>query len=140
MSAAQTDPDRPDPIMSLDGAFFWKAAEEGRFVAQKCCGCGALLHPPRSICPNCLCFEQAEQELSGRGTVMSWVMPIHPPARGFETPPIVVLIEVEEGLRFVSNVVGVAPEDMKIGMKVKVGFAKTQGGKAAPIFHADLEG
>jgi uncharacterized OB-fold protein len=62
-------------------------------------------------------------------------MPIHPPAIGFEAPPIVVLVETEEGLRMVSNVEGVLPQDMRIGLKVEVGFAPTTGGKMVPIFH-----
>lgn len=126
---------RPDPVPSIDGAFFWKAAEENRFVAQKCNHCGKLWHPPRAICSECQSTDQGEQALSGRGTVISWVMPVHPPALGFDEPPIVVLVEVEEGLRFVTNIVGVPPDQIRIGMHVQVGFAKTKSGKAVPVFH-----
>jgi uncharacterized OB-fold protein len=62
-------------------------------------------------------------------------MPIHPPAMGFAAPPIVVLVEVDEGLRFVSNLEGVAAQDIRLGMRVKVGFAPTMGGKQVPVFH-----
>jgi len=133
--SADTKPTRPDPVMTVDGAVFWKAAEEGRFIAQKCGSCGNLRHPPRAFCPDCLSLERVEHELSGRGTVISWVMPIHPPAFGFTTPPIVVLVETEEGLRFVSNLEGMAPQDMRTGLKVEVGFAETRGGKKVPVFY-----
>jgi len=123
------------PMMTIDGAFFWKAAAEGRLAVKKCGGCGRLWHPPRPICPECHAIVDQEQTLSGKATVISWAMPIHPPAIGFDTPPIVVLVETEEGLRLVSNVEGIAPQDMRIGLKVKVGFAPTMGGKQVPIFH-----
>jgi hypothetical protein len=130
---------RPDPFMTYDGAFFWKAADEGRFVARKCNGCAKLWHPPRAICPDCLTSDQVEQELSGRGKVVSWVQPIHPLPFGFTTPPIVVIVETEEGLHFVSNLEGVPVEDIRIDMPVKVGFTPTRGGRQIPIFHADEE-
>jgi uncharacterized OB-fold protein len=135
MTDSTLNPNRPDPIMSVEGAFFWKAADKGRFVVQKCGGCGMLHHPPRAICPECLSFEKEEAELSGRGTVVSWVMPIHPTAFGFDVPPIVALIELEEGVRLVSNVEGADPKIMKVGLPVKVAFAKTRGGHKLPIFH-----
>ena len=94
-----------------------------------------LHHPPRAICPECLSFKREEAELSGRGTVVSWVMPVQPPAFGFDVPPIVALIELEEGIRMVSNVEGADPKTMKVGLPVKVGFAKTRGGHALPVFH-----
>jgi uncharacterized OB-fold protein len=134
MTMSETKISRLDPIPTVDGAFFWKAAAEGRFVAKKCGGCGRLWHPPRPICPNCLSVVDEEQELCGRGTVISWVMPIHPPAMGFSTPPIVVLVELEEGLRFVSNVEGVAPQDMRVGLPVTVTFAETRSGAKVPVF------
>ena len=49
-------------------------------------------------------------------------------------PPIVVLVEIEEGLRLVSNVEGVAPQDMRVGMPVTVTFAETRGGAKVPVF------
>jgi len=125
---------RLDPIVTIDAAFFWKAADEGRFVAQACGSCGALRHPPRAGCPDCLSFEKGEQPLSGRGRVISWVLPVHPPAVGFAEPPVVVIVEVEEGLRFISNVEGVAPEAMRVGMPVEVCFAPTRGGHKVPVF------
>lgn len=136
MSEVNPNPNRPDPIMTVDGAPFWRAADEGRFVAQKCGGCGRLWHPPRAICPECRSKDRQEQELSGRGTVISWVMPVHPAAFGFDQPPIVALVEVEEGLRFVTNVEGTPADQMRIGMKVEVAFATTRGGHKIPVFHA----
>ena len=59
---------------------------------------------------------------------------VRPQAFGFEESPIAALIELDEGLRFVSNVEDVNEEDMDIGIRVKVAFADTSGGKKVPIF------
>lgn len=131
---SSANPHRPDPVLTVDTAFFWKAADEGRFVAQQCGGCQTLWHPPRAVCPKCLSLEKQAHDLSGKGVVMSWIMPIHPPAHGFDAPPIVALVEVEEGLRFVTSIEGIDPREMKNGMAVEVAFARTKGGHQVPIF------
>ncbi len=135
MPATRTDnPERPDPVMTTDGAFFWKAADEGRFVAQKCGACGQLRHPPRGMCPACHSTEKVEHSLSGRGRVLSWIQPVHPAAVGFAEPPVVAVVELEEGLRLVSNVEDVDPAAMQVGMQVAVAFASTRGGHQVPVF------
>lgn len=131
---------RPDPILRIDTAFFWEACERGEFVAQKfTCNqkngpCGALWHPPRPMCPKCHSTEKETQKLSGLGTVVSWCQQVRPQAYGFEESPIAALIELDEGLRFVSNVEGVDAEDMEAGIRVQVAFADTSGGKKVPVF------
>src|SRR5262245_29855983 len=124
-------PTRPDPIVSRDSAFFWEGAARGELVAQACAACGALRHPPRPMCPRCHALERREVRLSGRGRVYSWIVPRHPAPYGFAEPPVVALVELEEGIRIVSNVVGVAPGE---GLAVEVEFAPTRGGKAVPVF------
>ena len=63
---------------------------------------------------------------------MSWVRQVRPESYGFKKSPIVILVELEEGLRMVSNLVGDTPPD--IGDKVEVDFEKTVGGNAVPVF------
>ena len=126
---------RPDPILKIDTAFFWEACEREEFVAQKficspeCKDRERLWHPPRPMCPKCHSTEKEVQQLSGLGTVVSWCVAVRPQAFGFEESPIAALIELDEGLRFISNIEGVAEEDMQIGIRVQVAFADTSGGK-----------
>lgn len=127
---------RPDPVHRIDTAFFWEACERGEFVAQKCQKCDVLWHPPRPMCPTCHSLEKTVEKLSGKGIMIGWARQARPAAFGFETSPVAALIELEEGIRIVSNLEDVADEDIKIGMAVTVGFAKTSGGKAVPIFRA----
>lgn len=131
---------RPDPIVRIDSAFFWEACERGEFVAQKCSACDILWHPPRPMCPKCHSTDKDVQQLSGLGKIMSWGMQVTPPAFGFETSPITALIELDEGLRFVATVEGVGEDDMQVGMRVKVDFADSVGGKKVPVFLPAKEG
>jgi uncharacterized OB-fold protein len=125
---------RPDPIVSRDSAFFWEAALRGELLGQACATCGELRHPPRPMCPRCHGVLRKEVRLSGRGVVYSWIIPRHPAPVGFAEAPIVALVELEEGIRIVSNVVGAAPGEVRQGLPVEVIFEPTRGGKAVPVF------
>ena len=125
---------RPDPVIMPDNAFFWEAAERGELVAQVCADCGAIRHPPRPMCPYCHSINREIIQLSGQGTVSSWIVPRHPHPHGFEASPIVALIELEEGIRLVSNLIDIDMDKVRNGMPVTVDFAPTQGGRAVPVF------
>ena len=86
------------------------------------------------MCPRCHSVQRELVRLSGRGEIYSWIIPRHPPAVGFAQAPIVALIQLEEGIRLVSNVVGVADGQVAIGMEVEVLFEPTVGGYAVPVF------
>jgi len=125
---------RPDPIETPDTAFFWAAAARGELAALACADCGELRHPPRPMCPACHSTRRVERRLSGRGRVLTWILPRHPAPIGFAEPPVVALVDLAEGIRLVSNLVGVAPEAIAAGMPVEVEFAPTAGGRAVPVF------
>jgi uncharacterized OB-fold protein len=127
-------PTRPDPIVSRDAAFYWEGAERGELLGQACAACGELRHPPRPMCPRCHSVERKVVRLSGRGVVYSWVIPRHPAPVGFAESPVVALVELDEGIRVVSNVVGAAPGQVRQGLPVEVAFERTRGGKAVPVF------
>jgi uncharacterized OB-fold protein len=127
-------PTRPDPIETPDTAFFWAAAARGELVALGCADCGDLRHPPRPMCPRCHSTRRREVRLSGRGRVASWILPRHPAPIGFGEAPIVALVDLEEGLRLVTNLVEVAPEAITPRMRVEVAFAPTAGGRQVPVF------
>ncbi|HEY3654383.1 MAG TPA: Zn-ribbon domain-containing OB-fold protein [Steroidobacteraceae bacterium] len=120
--------------MTPDAKFFWEAADRGEFVGQKCGACGKFTFPPRPMCPHCHSLVRQVASLSGKGTVLSWTMPRHPPAFGFTEPPIVAVVELEEGPNFVSNLVRVRLQDVRIGMAVEVMFEPTIGNHQVPVF------
>jgi uncharacterized OB-fold protein len=128
------DVQRPAPIVTEDSAAFWDAADEGRLVAQRCAACGRLRHPPRPMCPECSSLDVEVVELSGRGVVYSYALLHHPQHPAFEYPVLAVLVDLEEGVRIVSNLVGVEPDDIRIGLPVEVEFVATDGEHRVPVF------
>ena len=126
--------ERPQPRPSRDSAFFWEGCERGVLLGQRCASCKELRHPPRPMCPSCHSVETEAVELSGRGTVHSWMKPVHPPLPMFEPGYLVALIDLEEGIRLLSNLCEVSEDDVRNGMPVEVFFVPTAGDKAAPVF------
>lgn len=108
------------PTISADTAFFWNGLREHQLLIQRCTGCGALRNPPRPMCPKCRSLEWDTIESSGRGIVYSYVMPHQPRFPFFEYPYIVALVELDEGVRLVSNLVDIEPADVTVGMPVQV--------------------
>jgi uncharacterized OB-fold protein len=125
---------RPDPVFTPDAAFFWEGAARGELLGQRCARCLRFAHPPRPMCPHCHSTQREVIKLTGRGTVYSWIMPRHPQPLGFAESPVVALIDLQEGIRLVSNVIDVPLARMRPGLPVEVTFAPTQGGRAVPIF------
>jgi len=129
-----SDATRPAPVLTPDTAFFWEACARGELVAQRCGDCGDLAHPPRPMCPKCHSVRRETARLSGRGEVHSWIVPRHPAPIGFAEPPVVALIQLDEGVRLVSNLVDVPLTEVRTGLRVEVTFAATAGGRAVPVF------
>jgi uncharacterized OB-fold protein len=127
-------PTRPDPVVTSDTRFFWEGVERGKLLAQQCQECKAFRHPPRAMCPGCNSLQWDAVPLSGKGEVYSWLLPRHPLVPDFESPLIVALIDLEEGIRLLSNVIGISPDDLDNGQAVEVCYAPTKGGKAVPVF------
>lgn len=112
-------PPRPRPAVTRDTAFWFDAAREGRLVIQRCASCGRLRHPPGPSCPQCLSPDWDTVDASGRGAVYSFVVSHHPQVAAFDYPLVVAVIELDEGTRLVSNVIGCDPAEVHIGMAVE---------------------
>ena len=125
---------RLNPVVTLENKFFWAAADREELVGERCGNCRKFRFPPRPMCPHCHSLQREEVKLSGRGTVYSWIQPRHPMPAGFAEPPIVALIDLEEGFRFVSNLYDVALADVKPAMPVEVFFVPTMTNRKLPVF------
>lgn len=125
---------RPDPVVTPDTQFFWQGVERGELLAQQCKACWIFRHPPRAMCPQCNSLSWDSVALSGKGEVYSWLLPRHPLVPDFDNPLIVALIDLEEGIRLLSNVIDISPDDLKNGQLVEVCYEPTRGGKAVPVF------
>ncbi len=122
------------PAVTHDTQFFWDGVKQHQLLIQRCAGCQLLRHPPRPMCPQCNSVEWDTLTATGRGEVFSFVMPQHPPYPWFEYPYIVVLVDLEEGIRLVSNLTEMAPEDVTIGMAVEVYYEEFDDGLVLPQF------
>jgi 3-oxo-4,17-pregnadiene-20-carboxyl-CoA hydratase alpha subunit len=125
---------RPRPAINRDNAFWFEAAREHRLVIQRCASCGALRHPPAPCCPTCRSFDWDTVEASGRGVVHSFVVNHHPQVPGFDYPLPVVLVELDEGVRLVANVVGLEPDDIEIGLPVRLAWIDADPELSLPAF------
>jgi uncharacterized protein len=123
------------PAVDGESRPFFEAAADDKLVIQKCLSCGRLRHPPRPMCPYCRSVERGRQEMSGNGTIWSFVVP-HPPllpAYGALAPYNVIVVELEEDphLRFVGNLIAepggainkIDPATIEIGEPVKAVFS-----------------
>lgn len=128
------------PAMNTDTQFFWDAAAAGRLVVQRCSACGLLRHPPGPACPFCHSLDWDVSEVSGRGTLYSYTVVHHPPAPGFDGPAIAVVVELDEGVRLISNVTGADPATLVIGEPLEVYFVPQEEGWAAPQFRRPIQG
>lgn len=120
MSAA----DLPLPYPTADSKAFWDACAEERLTIQKCNGCGAAQHYPRSLCTSCGGHDLEMIEASGRGEVFTFTINHRAPRPAFAEngPYVIALIDLEEGPRLMMNVIGCTPSDVHIGMKVRIVF------------------
>lgn len=108
------------PSISPDTDFFWSGLKEHELRIQRCTDCQTLRVPPRPMCGNCQSLNWDHVVSSGRGTVFSFVMPKYPPLPFLQYPYVVALIDLEEGVRIVSNLTDIAPEDITNGLPVEV--------------------
>ena len=136
MSATTDKPTKPLPQVSPEMAPFFDAARRHVLAVQHCAGCGTMRFPARTICSKCLSRDATWAPVSGRGTVFSFAImhqAIHP---GFaaETPYAVVVVELDEGPRLLSNLVDCPTADVHIGMPVEVVFDELTPDVTLPKF------
>ncbi|HMC70086.1 MAG TPA: Zn-ribbon domain-containing OB-fold protein [Mycobacteriales bacterium] len=129
---------RPAPRPTDDSAVYWDAVARHELVAQRCNACGKLRHPPRPMCPQCHSLEWHEQRLAGTGTLYSYAVLHHPRSPLFEYPVLAALVDLDEGVRVMTNLVAVEAAGIRIGMRLTVGFEATSDGGTVPVFRPAL--
>ena len=122
---------QPDEV----SAPFWQYCREGELRAQRCAACGTIRHPPRPTCPGCGSTEFEWQLLSGHGKVFTYGVShqaIHPALEG-RVPFTTLIVELDEGLRFTSNLIEGSPP-VEIGTPVEVVFERQNDEITLPRF------
>jgi uncharacterized OB-fold protein len=136
MADSRPVPPLPRPLPDQDSAPFWAGCREGRLLLQVCPDCRAPRYPPRPMCPACGTIGADWVAASGRGKVYSWVVPHHPvhPALVDAVPYGVVLVELDEGPRMVSNLIDTEPDEIAVDQRVEVVFEKVDDELTLPKF------
>jgi uncharacterized OB-fold protein/acyl dehydratase len=129
------------PPYSPDTEFFWQGTAVGELRIQRCGACGALRHPPGPACLACGATEKQEYQVAaGTGTVFSYVVHRHPPVPGKQLPIVIALVELTEGVRMLGELHGVGPEQVRIGMPVRIAFSRVDDELVLPAWREDTRG
>jgi uncharacterized OB-fold protein len=128
-------PTRPLPEPTPETRHFWDGAAAGELRLQRCAGCAHVYFPPRPFCPRCASRDVRVFAASGRATLYSYVIN-HRPAPGFDGPHSIAVVELEEGPRMMTNVIGCpqTPEALVLDMALEVTFEKLSDEISLPLF------
>lgn len=134
-----TPPFRILPQVTDLNRHFWTGGERGALCFLRCRDCGTYIHPPVRVCPKDHSKNVEPEAVSGRAQVASYTINHQPWMPGPELPYVVAIVEIEEDptVRLTTNIVGCAPEEVRIGMKVEVEFEKHPDGDETvwiPVF------
>ncbi|MBN9098753.1 MAG: OB-fold domain-containing protein [Pseudonocardia sp.] len=115
---------RPTPYPSPVSRPFWDACARHELLLQRCAACAAAVFYPRSVCPACGSSELAWEPASGAGTLYSYTVARRPTHRKLadRVPYVIAIVELDEGPRLTSTVVGSDPDDLAIGGRLQVDF------------------
>jgi len=130
----------PKPVPKATPALapFLEAACAGRLAVQRCGACGTLRFPPREVCSRCWSRDVEWTDVSGRGEIFAFYVmhQVYHPGFAADVPYNVCQIDLDEGVRMVSNIIGVASADLRIGMRVEAVFDALTNEVSVPKFRA----
>lgn len=133
-------PGLPSPLdgMPPEAREYYERCAAGELCIQRCDDCGTLRHHPRPHCTACLSPRWSWVRCSGRGTVhaVTVVRQNQNPRFRDRLPYVVVVVELEEGVRMLSGTTGLPPESVRVGMAVRAVFEAEADGLVVPRFGA----
>jgi uncharacterized OB-fold protein len=120
----------PAPVTNVETQPFWDAAKEDRFLIKRCTACKKAHWYPRALCPYCMSDETVWEQSPGEGVLYTFSVMRRSPTG----PYAIGYVNLDEGPAVLTNILGVAPEALKIGMRMRVKFQETEGGPPVPVF------
>jgi uncharacterized OB-fold protein len=126
------------PLPELEGfsADFYGYCKSGELRFQRCTGCGVWRHVPRELCADCGSFDFEWAASSGKGTIFTWTVvgrALHP-AYVDAVPYAPTVVEMEEGVRVLTEIVDCPPDELEIGTPVEVSFVAVTDEITLPKF------
>lgn len=133
---AEATSKKPLPRVDEETKGYWEACRRHELYVQRCRACGAKRHYPRALCPKCLSGDTEWLRCAGTGTVYTYTVTHQNQAPGFRDglPYVLAYVELDEGVRLLTNVVECPPEAVHIGMRVEVVFEDVDEEIAIPRF------
>lgn len=134
-------PLKPAPEPDERSQEFFDGAQRGELMLVRCNACDAWLAPATQICSECLGEDLRWEQASGRGTVFTFgvMHQFYHPGFTNDLPYNVTVVELDEGPRLQTNLIDIANEDIRVGMRVEVRFPEHVPGMRLPKF-APAEG
>ena len=136
MGEKQTSASKPVPRPSPESRVFWDGAKEKRLMLPRCNACGQFWFPPSQRCRHCLSREFDWVESKGEGRIYSFVVyhRVYHPAFEQDVPYVVAIVELDEGPRLLSNIVGTPVDEVRCDARVRAVFEDSGSGMAIPKF------
>ena len=131
----QSTSDKFIPFITPETKHFWEGTRLGELRVQKCNSCGCIYFPPKPFCSRCSSKDISIVSCSGEAKLYSYVIS-HLPAPGFEPPFSIVVVELLEGPRMMSNVIG-CPQttaSLVLDMPLAVVYEKLSDEITLPLF------
>ncbi|WP_374482498.1 OB-fold domain-containing protein [Zoogloea sp.] len=119
---------KPMPVPTEISAPFWDGLKAGRLSLQRCNSCGHWIFFPRRHCDKCWSHDVEWREVAGTGTLYTYTLTRIPTLPDFadEMPQKMAVVELDEGVRINTTLVGLAEDEIAVGMRVKPVFDKVK--------------
>lgn len=132
---------RPRPRPTPETRHYWEGARSGELRIQRCRHCEHVYFPPRPFCPSCHSGEVEVIRASGKAKLYSYVIS-HRPAPGFTPPYAIAVVELEEGPRLMTNIIGCpqTPGALVLDMPLEVTFERLDDEITLPLFRPENGG
>lgn len=127
---------KPLPVVQPWSKPFWESARQHKLMIQKCNDCGRNIFYPRKQCPECWSVNLGWFQASGKAKIYSYSVTMAGVEERFaeDLPYILALVDLEEGIRMMTNIVDCKPDEVYIGMDVKVFFKDVTEEFSLPMF------
>lgn len=128
--------DKPLPIVDPDTEPFWHAAREHKLLVKRCAECGQAHFYPRELCPHCHSDAVSWLEAKGSGEIYSFTVARRGAGPAFQSdaPYVVAVVQLDEGCRMMTNIVGTPPDEVRIGQRVEVSYEEVTADITLPKF------
>ena len=129
-------PGRALPQPTPETQFFWDGTKANELLLQRCDECSKVYFPPRPFCPACGSRDVEVYAASGKATLYSYVINHRPRPDMGTAPHSIAVVELSEGPRMMTNIVGCpqTPEALELDMKLEVAFEKLDDKITLPLF------